>query len=88
MEQEPLRLLIRRKLADGTLPHDSMPRVWGGVGNGETCDVCGDLVAKGQFVMEGITYTNGKQALQFHVGCFYAWDDEREVPGREPPAPR
>jgi hypothetical protein len=35
---EPLRVLIRAKLADGRLPTNSIPRVWGGLGNGETCD--------------------------------------------------
>jgi hypothetical protein len=36
MEQEILRRLIRRKLADGRLPQNSIPRLWGGAGNGET----------------------------------------------------
>lgn len=36
MEQETLRHLIRRKLADGRLPQNSIPRLWGGAGNGET----------------------------------------------------
>jgi hypothetical protein len=40
MEQETLRHLIRRKLADGRLPQNSIPRLWGGAGNGETCDAC------------------------------------------------
>jgi hypothetical protein len=35
MEQETLRRLIRTKLADGRLPQNSIPRVWGGASNGE-----------------------------------------------------
>jgi hypothetical protein len=48
MEQHILRLMIQEKLADGRLPHDHIPRVWGGPGNGETCDGCGEIVAKAQ----------------------------------------
>jgi hypothetical protein len=40
MEQEILRRLIRSKLADGRLPQNSIPRLWGGAGTGETCDAC------------------------------------------------
>jgi hypothetical protein len=35
MEQEVLRHLIRSKLADGRLPQDSIPRLWGGAGTAE-----------------------------------------------------
>ena len=76
MEQNALRLLIQSKLADGRLPQDSIPRVWGGVGAGETCDACEELISKMQFVMEGISTTGGK-GIQFHVGCFHLWDEER-----------
>jgi hypothetical protein len=57
----------------------------GGHGNGETCDGCGETVAKAQMVMEGID-TRGT-GVQFHVQCFYLWDSERRPPGHEPSAP-
>jgi len=38
LEQETLRRLIRAKLADGRLPQDGIPHLWGGAGNGETYD--------------------------------------------------
>ena len=82
MDEEALRTLIRQKLADGRLPQNSIPRVWGGPSNGETCDACGEVIEKGQFVMEGVSTDLTKRALQFHVGCLYAWDTERDVPGR------
>jgi hypothetical protein len=81
MEQETLRHLIRRKLADGRLPQNSIPRLWGGAGNGETCDACEEIITKTQFVMEGVSTTGGK-GIQFHVGCLHIWDAERCVPGR------
>jgi hypothetical protein len=81
MEQTALRLLIQSKLADGRLPQNSIPRVWGGAGAGETCDACEDLISKAQFVMEGVSTTGGK-GIQFHVACFHLWDEERCAPGR------
>ena len=85
MEQEILRRLIRSKLADGRLPQNSIPRLWGGAGNGETCDACEEIITKTQFVMEfvmeGVSTTGGK-GIQFHVGCLHIWDAERCVPGR------
>lgn len=85
MEQNALRLLIQGKLADGRLPQNSIPRVWGGAGNGETCDACEELISKAQFVMEGVSVTGG-QGIQFHVACFHLWDEERCVPGRDAPS--
>ena len=80
MEQQALRILIREKLADGRLPHDSIPRVWGGPGNNETCRACDLVIEKSQFVMEGIG--EAMKGVQFHVRCFYLWDSERDAPGR------
>jgi hypothetical protein len=82
MDQDSLRALIKSKLADGRLPHDSIPRVWGGPGNDETCDACGLGVNKNQFVMEGVSTDASKRAVQFHVKCFHIWDEVRTAPGR------
>ena len=51
------RTLIRQKLEDGRLPHNSVPRIWGGPANGEICDGCDQAVEKGTFVMEGVSWT-------------------------------
>ena len=83
MESEALRLVIRSKLNDGRLPYDSMPRFWGGPGDGEQCDVCETLITKEQLVMEGIASVfSNKKPVQFHVRCFFIWDAERLVPGK------
>ena len=85
MDRPILRVLIKEKLADGRLPHDHIPRMWGGPGNGETCYGCDELVTRAQMLMEGIdTLGHG---VQFHVACFYLWDTERQVPGHEPSGP-
>jgi hypothetical protein len=75
----PLRVLIRAKLADGRLPVNSIPRMWGGPGNGESCHGCGKIVTKREFLMEGIALTPGQTPVQFHVECFYFWELERRI---------
>lgn len=75
MEDHALRLYIRAKLAnDHLLPFDSVPHVWGGPGNGETCDGCEETITKDQLLMEGVSIKG--DAVQFHVKCFYVWAAE------------
>jgi len=57
MTQPSLRLLIQEKLAAGRLPNEHIPRIWGGPGNGETCDGCEETVTKAQIVMENLDAT-------------------------------
>jgi hypothetical protein len=88
MERESLRSLIRSKLEQGLLPYNSIPRVWGGPGNGETCDACDLTIEKAEFVMEGISVGEDdhqppmpgtRRPLQLHVRCFQLWDAERRL---------
>jgi hypothetical protein len=82
MEPLILRVLIRQKLADGRLPHDSTSRVSGRPSNGEICDACDERIEPGQFVMQDGSTDATEHALQFHVSCLYAWDTERVAWGR------
>jgi hypothetical protein len=59
------------------------PSLWGGAGNGETCDTCEEIITKTQFVMEGVSSTTGGKGIQFHVACLRLWDAERRAPGRD-----
>ena len=86
MDPVPLRLLIARKLEDGRLPHHNLPRVWGGPGAGEVCAACDEAIPTSQLLMEGIALDVGRHAVQFHVKCFYVWDEVRKEPGRSPRA--
>jgi len=80
MDQESLRLFIRRKLQDGRLPHDSITRVWSSPSDGETCDACDAILSKEQLLMEAITLVPlGRRPFQFHVRCFQVWDHERQA---------
>jgi hypothetical protein len=77
MESNAIRLLIQEKLADGLLPHNHIPRVWGGLGAGEMCDGCDEVITTAQLMMEG----SGEDhwAIRVHVECFYLWDSVREA---------
>ena len=79
MNQEALRLLIRRKLQNGRLPQDNIRRVWSSPSDGETCDACDTILAKDQLLMEGITLDLGRRPVQLHVRCFQLWNHERHV---------
>jgi hypothetical protein len=46
MKQEEISFLIGAKLADGRLPHNSIPRVWGGPANNEDCGACEETITK------------------------------------------
>ena len=77
MDQESLRLLIRRKIRDGRLPHDGIRRVWSSPSAGETYDACDATLTQDQLLMEGITLDLARRPLQMHVRCFQVWDHER-----------
>jgi hypothetical protein len=81
MDKPILRLLIQERLADGRLPHDDIPRVWGGPGNGETCYGCGETVTKAQRLIGGLDATGS--GVRFHRACFHVWSVERKVSGRK-----
>lgn len=75
MEDRALRLTIRAKLETGRLPHESIPRAWGGSGNGQTCDGCDETITKAEYMMEGADVKGS--VVQFHVKCFYLWAAEQ-----------
>ena len=79
MHQQGLQLIIRQKLQNGTLPYNSIPRVWGGPGNGEVCDACDGIIPRDEWVIEGIALAGGRKPLQLHVECFHLWQQERGV---------
>ena len=79
MDQEALRLLIRRRIHERRLPHDGVRTVWSTPSDGETCDACDTLLTKDQVLMEGVTLNLGRRPLQMHVRCFQMWDHERRA---------
>ena len=88
MHQQGLQLIIRQKLHNGTLPYNSIPRVWGGPGNGEACDGCDAIITKDEWVIEGIALAGGRKPLQLHTECFHLWEQERRMsPVKPTPRP-
>ena len=89
MPPESLQLLIRQKLANGTLPmNSSVPRIWGGPGNGETCEACDGVITKDEWVSEGVSLAGGPKPVHLHVKCFHLWQEERHAmapPSRQTP---
>ena len=79
MEDVALRLLIRSKLSDGRLPQYSIPQVWGGPGNNETCHACNETISKAQLIIEAIGADS--RTMPFHVQCFNLWNAERREAG-------
>lgn len=77
VSQHTLQGLIRQKLADGRLPLNNIPRVWGGPGHGELCDACDEVIAKDALVIEGMSFAEGRSPLRLHIECFYLWQQER-----------
>ena len=69
MHQQGLQLIIRQKFQNGTLPYNSIPRVWGGPGNGEACDACDGIIPRDEWVIEGIALAGGRKPLQLHTEC-------------------
>ena len=81
MGLEAIRQIVRRRLVSGELPQDRITRFWGGHAHGEECDACGERIRADQIIIEAIS-TRTDQGIQFHVGCFHVWDQEREPSGR------
>ena len=80
MDKPMLRLLIQERLADGRLPHDDIPRVWGGPGTGEPCHGCGEPVTSAQNMIGGLDAR--VSGIRLHSACFYLWEVERSDPAR------
>lgn len=77
MDKPILRLRIQDRLAAGRLPYEHPPRVWGGLGHGETCDGCGESIATTQMGIEILDAT--RRGVQLHVACFHVWEVERQL---------
>jgi hypothetical protein len=78
MDADVVRLLIRRRLQDGRLPHGRIGEVWFQAGNGQPCDCCGDVITPNHTKISGVSLDEWA-AIQFHADCFRIWEVERLV---------
>jgi len=79
MDVQAIRRLIRQKLQDGRLPHDSVSKAFGHPGNGEQCSACGEMLTAAKLMME---VTNNAMTFLFHGDCYLLWMDGRSAPTR------
>ena len=82
-----LQLPICQKLQTGALPRNRLPRMWGGPGNGETCDACDSIITHDECVIEGIGLPPDRPPLHLHVECFHLWERERRALSGQPGPP-
>jgi hypothetical protein len=77
MELEAIRVLIRAKMQDGSLPRDSGPHAFGHPGNLENCGACGRVLRTSKPMME---VRKSTMVFFFHGDCYLLWIDERQAP--------
>ena len=74
MDEEVLRNVIRRKLADGRLPSGGVCTAKAGRKQAEQCAACSDDIAPSQTVVEIVDSKDRLVAL--HTDCFAIWNIE------------
>ena len=85
MPDEPLlREKAREAIRSGKLPRRQPDRTFGAPGNGKSCGLCGEPVARDQMLIQ-IDYqrrtTSGLTSYHLHLGCHAAWEFERAKVG-------
>ncbi len=82
-----LRTKAREAIEARRLPQSRPERVWGGPGIGASCAICGERLGRNDTEFElqfaGGHTGGGLDTYHLHIGCFAAWELEREV--LEPP---
>ena len=77
-----LHLKVRAKIADGYLPKEFLPRVFGGPGTGQRCDACEETPLPEDLESEANLAKGG--LVRFHIRCFGIWQTERVAQDQPP----
>lgn len=80
-EERPLREMVREALRAGKLPNRSPDHIWGGMGTGGECGICGGHVSSGDIELEvhfAAADSGGKATYIVHLRCFSILEDERQ----------
>jgi hypothetical protein len=79
-EESVPRVRAREAMKTGRLPDHRPERVWGGLGSGKPCAVCGEAVDKDDVELE-LQFASDQVAAatsyHVHAKCFGAWETER-----------
>lgn len=78
--------LLRRKAREAIqarrLPQSRPARMWGGPGVGACCTICGERMGRNETEFElqfdGDGAAHGAETYHLHIGCFAAWEFERQ----------
>ena len=79
-DESVLRALAREAMKTGNLPDHRPEGLWGGLGSGAPCAVCGEVVDKEDVELELQFTSDGVAAAthyHVHAKCFAAWELER-----------
>ena len=79
MSTDALRTTIHNQLLAGVLPLGLAKRVFGGPGEGEPCDCCGQVIERHEIEYEAeVSSQNDIAGLRLvaHRACFEVWKDE------------
>jgi hypothetical protein len=79
MSKDALRTTIRAQLLAGVLPFGVAKRVFGGPGEGEPCDCCGQVIERHEIEYEAeVSFADGIAGLRLvaHRVCFDLWNRE------------
>jgi hypothetical protein len=81
VSETSLRDLVKSQLRDGRLPRASPRRVYGGLGIGALCKICGRPVGADQNELQLLFIENMDSlsivVLHLHAPCYAAWELER-----------
>jgi len=83
--ERALRRKIRQRLQEGALPLRKPTRTWGGPGAGLDCEACDQPITKDQLEYEVQFDPDPVEPVHMHLGCFAAWELERELIARASP---
>ena len=76
-----MREKVREAVRTGKLPNRSPDHIWGGMGTGVECGICGGHVASGDIELEvhfAAGDSAGKDTYIVHLRCFSILEDERQ----------
>jgi hypothetical protein len=81
VSETSLRDLVRSQLSAGRLPRTSPRRVYGGLGIGALCKICGRPVGpdENELQLQFIENMDSLSIVMFHLHtrCYAAWELER-----------
>src|SRR5579863_406894 len=80
-DKTEIRQKAREAITAGKVPARHPHRMWGGMGDGACCAICGGSITQDEFGMDlEFARDDGdpdKIEYYFHVRCYTAWDSER-----------